>query len=137
MTPEQWVHISARLMALEVFVIAIAKTIPQNRELQAEIAWQKEVATSASGGGILTTADGGGRCQASDRSLGEHLLGAQGLGQGPEPASSIRSRKRLAYPFGWPIKLEARHGERQPADATGYGLDAVAGTAWLDSQSDR
>ena len=43
MTPEQWEHINARLLALEAFVTAIGRTINPNDALRREVAKQKEV----------------------------------------------------------------------------------------------
>ena len=45
MTPEQWRHINARLLALEMFVILIAKRMPHGEALRQEIRDQKELAT--------------------------------------------------------------------------------------------
>ena len=48
MTPEQWIHITARLEALEALTIAIAQTITQQDQLRAAVASQKAILAAVS-----------------------------------------------------------------------------------------
>ena len=48
MTPEQWIHITARLDALEALTIAIAQTITQQDQLRAAVASQKAILAAVS-----------------------------------------------------------------------------------------
>lgn len=47
MTPEQWSALTGKLTTLETFVIALAKTMPDQRNLQSAVETEKEIRTTA------------------------------------------------------------------------------------------